>query len=75
MKIDPIRKAWNAEPFVPFVLYLADGRRIPVLRRDLIAMAPNGRTIAVCQPDDSMVRIEMRQVTSMKTRKRQRQSA
>jgi hypothetical protein len=55
MTIEKIRDFYNAQPFRPFVIHLADGRELPVHHRDFIASAPSGRTVTLYQPDDSLV--------------------
>ena len=65
MTIEQLRNAYQATPFQPFTLHLADGRQIPVLSREFILAFPSGRTIAVCQPDDSMNIIDLLLVTDL----------
>jgi hypothetical protein len=45
MTIEKLREFYDASPFQPFVLHLADGRKIPVVHRDFFAAAPSGRTV------------------------------
>ena len=53
MSADELRKCIVASPFRPFTLNVADGRRIPVMGRDFILLAPEkGRTLVVYQRDD-----------------------
>ncbi|MBI3461624.1 MAG: hypothetical protein HY000_00985 [Planctomycetes bacterium] len=40
MTIDQLRTAYQAEPFRPFVMHLADGRQIPVHHREFILAGP-----------------------------------
>jgi hypothetical protein len=54
MTIDRLRELYDAKPFQPFVIQLADGRTVPVSRRDFMMLAPSGRTVVVVQPDDSL---------------------
>lgn len=50
MSADELRKLIVASPFQPFTLNIADGRRIPVVGRDFIMLAPGkGRTVIVYQ--------------------------
>jgi len=65
MTIERLRELYNAEPFRAFVLHLADGREIPVHRREFIAAAPSGRTIVVYQPDDRTNLIDLLLVTDI----------
>jgi hypothetical protein len=53
MSAAELRKCIAASPFRTFTLNTADGRRIPVLGRDFILMAPEkGRTVVVHQGND-----------------------
>jgi len=63
MTIERIKELYEATPFQPFVLHLADGREISVNHREFIASAPNGRTLVVFQPDDRMNIIDLLLVT------------
>ena len=65
MTIEKIREVYDAKPFQPFVIHLADGRHIPVKHREFLATAPSGRTIIVYQPDDSHNIIDVLLVTDL----------
>jgi hypothetical protein len=53
MSPDELKKCIVASPFRPFTLNIADGRRIPVIGRDFILIAPTkGRTVLVFQRND-----------------------
>jgi hypothetical protein len=65
MTIEQLRAVYNAQPFQPFVIHLADGRAVPVLHREFIMTVPSGRTIFVCQPDDSTNIIGLLLVTDL----------
>ncbi|HEX7378733.1 MAG TPA: hypothetical protein VF278_16550 [Pirellulales bacterium] len=65
MTIEQVRNFYNAQPFQPFIIHLADGRQIPVLSREFMMTAPTGRTIAVYQPDESMNVIDLLLVTDL----------
>jgi hypothetical protein len=65
MTIEQLRAAYNAQPFLPFVMHLADGRSIRVHHRDFIMSAPSGRTVVVYQPDDSCNIIDLLLVTDL----------
>jgi hypothetical protein len=58
MQIDAIREALRKQPFRPFTLRLADGRELPVLHPDFVAIL--GRTAVVASPrlDDSYSIVE-----------------
>jgi hypothetical protein len=68
MKVDELRRLYDAEPFRPLVIHTADGRRFPVRHREFLATAPSGRTVIVYQPDDSFDVIEVALVTSLKVK-------
>ncbi|HUY34123.1 MAG TPA: hypothetical protein VMV69_15350 [Pirellulales bacterium] len=68
MTIERLREAYQAQPFRPFTIHLADGRQIPVLHRDFVMAVPSGRTVIVCQPDDSLNIIDLLLVTDLEFR-------
>jgi len=65
MTIEQIRSLYNAQPFHSFVIHLADGREVPVLHREFIMAVPSGRTLVVCQPDDTVNIIDLLLVTDL----------
>ena len=65
MTIEQIRSYYTSAPFQPFVIHLADGRQIPVPSREYMMPAPNGRTIAVYQPDSTVNVIDLLLVTDL----------
>ena len=65
MTVEKMREVYNAQPFRPFVIHLADGRAIPVLSREFVLAAPSGRTVVVFQPDDSMNIIDLLLITDL----------
>jgi len=68
MTIEQIRNLYDAQPFAPFVMHLADGRQIAVQHREFMATAPSGRTVIVYQPDDSMSIIDLLLVTELEVK-------
>ena len=66
MTIEQIRAAYQAQPFRPFIIHLADGRRVPVVSREFMLTVSSGRTIVVCQPDDTLNIIDLLLVTDLK---------
>jgi len=68
MTIEQVRNLYNAQPFRPFTIHLADGRRIPVHHREFVMTVPSGRTIVVCQPDDTLNIIDLLLVTDLEIR-------
>ena len=65
MTLGELRLLYEAEPFRPFVMHLADGRAIPVMHREYLASAPSGRTVVVFQPDDSFSIVDLVLVTDL----------
>jgi hypothetical protein len=66
--IEKIRDLYEAKPFRPFVIHLADGREVPVHHREFILAVPSGRTLVVCQPDDTLNIIDLLLVTDVELR-------
>lgn len=65
MTIEQLQTVYNAQPFRPFVLHIADGRQIQVLHPDFIMPVPSGRTIFVVQPDDTANIVDLLLVTDI----------
>ncbi len=65
MTIEQMRAMYDAQPFHPFVIHLADGREIPVRHREFVMSAPSGRTIIVYQEDDRFNIIDLLLVTDL----------
>ncbi len=65
MTIEQLRAAYQAQPFRPFVIHLADGRAIPVEHREFIMTVPSGRTVIVAQPDDTFNIVDLLLVTDL----------
>jgi hypothetical protein len=68
MTIEQVRQLYNAAPFRPFIIHLADGRQIPVKHREFMAISPSGRTIVVYQTDDTSNIIDLLLVTDLEVR-------
>ena len=68
MTIEQVRQVYNAAPFRPFIIHLADGRQIPVKHREFMALSPSGRTIVVYQADDTSNIIDLLLVTDLEIR-------
>ena len=69
MTIEQIRKFYQAKPFQPFDIHLADGRALPVLSPEFLAIAPPGRTIGVAGEDGTIESVDLLLVTSLKPRR------
>jgi hypothetical protein len=65
MTIEQLRHFYDSQPFLPFLMHLADGRSIPIRHRDFIMPAPSGRTVNVYQPDDSFNVIDLLLATDL----------
>lgn len=65
MTIEQLRSAYNAQPFRPFVMHLADGRQVAVHHPEFLAAAPSGRTVMVYQPDDTSNVIDLLRVADL----------
>ncbi len=68
MTIEQIRNLYDAQPFQPFIIHLADGRQIPVEHREFMARAPSGRTVTVYATDDAAHVIDLLLVTDLEIR-------
>jgi hypothetical protein len=68
MTIDQIRRLYEAQPFRPFTLHLADGRQLSVVHREFMASSPSGRTVIVYQPDDSFNVVDLLLVTDLEVK-------
>lgn len=65
MKIEQLRRVRDADPFCPFMIHLVNGRKVSVLRREFMAIAPSGRRVVVCQPDDRLDIIDLSMVNDL----------
>ncbi len=74
MTIEQVRNMYQAVPFRPFLIHLADGRQIPVVHHDFIMSSPNGQTVIVYQPDNSFNIIDMFLVTALEVKPEPQQS-
>ena len=51
--IEQFRTTQRAQPFVPFTIRLADGRKYDVNHPDFVASHPQGRTVFVFKPGEN----------------------
>lgn len=63
--MEEIRTRYNARPFVPFVMHLADRRSISVSHPEFMARDPQGRTVTVYQPGEGANIIDVLLVTDL----------
>jgi hypothetical protein len=68
MTIKQMRTFYDAQPFRPFIIHLADGRDIPINHREFIMAAPSGRTVSVYQPDDTLNVVDLLLVTDLEVK-------
>jgi len=68
MVIDQLRRLYEAQPFRPFTMHLADGRQLPVVHREFLALSPSGRTVFVYQPDESFNIVDLLLVTDFEVK-------
>ncbi len=60
-----IRELYDARPFRPFAIHMADGRRVKVEHPEFMSFAPSGRSVHVFEPDGSAHWIDMLLVTDL----------
>jgi hypothetical protein len=65
MTIEQLRNLYQARPFCPFTIHLADGRQVHVPHNEFLSYSPSGRTIIVHQPDDSFSILDLLLVTEL----------
>jgi hypothetical protein len=65
MTIEQMHDAWHAKPFKPFMIHLADGRKLAIQSREYLSSSPCGRTFIVWQPDDHMHIVDLLLVTGL----------
>jgi hypothetical protein len=65
MTIEQLRTVHHADPFRPFTIHLADGRKFLVPHRDFLSHSPTGRTIIVDGLDDSFSIIDLLRVSEL----------
>ncbi len=56
---------FEAMPFRPFKVYLADGRAVPVPHQDYALLSPTGRTLIVYQDDESFQILDLMLATGV----------
>ena len=62
-----IRKLFEATPFLPFRVHVANGKSVDVPHPDLMHLSPTGRRLIVDRPDDTFEIIDVLIVTSLET--------
>ena len=74
MTMTELRKLLASKPFRAFTLHMADGRKVLVKHPEFVAVAPNGRTAVVYQPNSDFEIVDLFLVTSLKLERRRRRS-
>ena len=59
MTIERLREVHLAQPFRPFTLHMADGKKIRISHPETLAYNPTGRTIFIALADDSLHHIDL----------------
>jgi hypothetical protein len=54
INVEQLRNFYNAQPFRPLVIHVADGHALPVHHREFITTVPSERTLIVAQLDDTV---------------------
>jgi len=72
--VEQLKIAYEAAPFRPFVLHLADGRDLLVRGREFISFSPSGRTVVVHQLDESYNVVDLLLVTDLEFKNGRRRS-
>ena len=67
MTIDELMAVHRAEPFRPYFIELADGRRFRVPQRYNLARAPDGTEIAVAAGRDSFEFVQVADIARVQT--------
>ncbi len=57
MTLEQIRNLYDAQPFRPFTLRLADGGHLEIRSRGFIMVPPQGRTLPVWDPNSRAIRL------------------
>lgn len=70
MDIDGVREALREEPFEPFSIRLADGRSLPVMHPEFVAVGK--RRLVVMDEQDSWSFVQTLMIVSLDQRKKPR---
>lgn len=65
MNAEQIRQFSRATPFVPFLLILADGRKVLVRHPEFLSFSPGDRTLVVHQLDESFELVDLLSITRL----------
>ncbi len=66
MTIEKFRELLHANPFIPFIVHMADGRAIPVAHPDYVASSQSGRISCIFHgPKDASTFVNILLVTAL----------
>ena len=65
MRIDDLKKVYQARPFKPFIIRVADGREYQVAHPEFMAISPSGRSLVVYTPEDVFEVIDTMMIASL----------
>ena len=65
MTVEQLRAVYQARPFHPFTLHLAEGEKLHVPHADFLSHSPTGRTLIVYAEDDSFSIVDLLLVTRL----------
>ena len=68
MKISILRELHEARPFMPFIIGLADGRKLNVPHNEFLSFFPSGRSAILTHADDTFTLIDLLMVTTVDVR-------
>lgn len=69
MTSDHLRRIHAERPFSPFVIHLADGRKLLVRHPELLAVSQSGRIAVVFTPDDAVHHLDVLMITELEVKK------
>ena len=65
MNIAALRELHERRPFVPFIITMADGRKLNVIHHEFMAFFPSGRSAMLTHADDRFTLIDLLMVTTV----------
>jgi len=68
MTAERLRALREANPFRPFTIHLADGRRLAVPHQDFVSQSPGGRTLIVYHADEGFSVVDLYLVTELEVK-------
>ena len=64
MTVEQLRAARDGNPFIPFVIHMADGRAHRIPHRDYLSMSPGGRIVMIYR-DEAFSMIDLLLMTEL----------